>query len=532
MFDLIIQNAALVDGTGSPAFRGDLAVRGGKIAAIGTHLGPARQVVDAGGLTLAPGFIDSHSHGDMMAELDNTFFQLLEQGVTTQIAGMCGFSAAPFSPAHLDDAMDISAMVSPYDFRPTASQRYRYADYLDRIDRPTGTNMAVFVGHGTLRCAVMGLADREPTPQELEEMSAILSQALEDGATGLSFGLAYPVGSYARTPELIALARVVAEHGGVVSVHVRDEGNGLIPSNEEMLQVVRGSGCKLVISHHKAINEPNWGKTTRTLAMIEQANAEGFNVYCDQYPYSASSTGLKSRIPQHMHALGEGRLMEMLSSPEERPGLREKMLLGQTGQQRFGNTMFGASPAHPEYTGRMVLDVARELGQDPCYLVMDVLRDDHLATNGIYFCINDEDLERVMRFNRTMIGTDGIYYKGCSGAHPRAFGTFPRVLGRYVRQLGVLTLEDAVRKMTSLPASVYGLEGKGLLRVGMDADLVLFDPKTICDRADFTQFDLRCDGICQVWIAGQSVVEGGAYNGALQGRLLRHRRKIVEEVST
>jgi len=528
MFDLIIQNAAIVDGTGSPAFRGDVAVSEGRIAAIGKNLGPARRTVDAGGLALAPGFIDSHSHGDMMAELDNTFFQMLEQGVTTQIAGMCGFSAAPLSPSHLDDAMDISAMVSPYDFRPTAEQRYRYADYLDRIDRPTGTNMVVFVGHGTLRCAVMGLADREPSAGELEEMSALLAQALEDGAAGLSFGLAYPVGSYARTPELTALAKVVAQRDGVVSVHVRNEGDGLIPSNEEMLQVVRGSGCKLVISHHKAINEPNWGKTARTLAMIEQANAEGFNVYCDQYPYSASSTGLKSRIPQHMHALGEGRLMEMLSSPEERPGLREKMLLGKTPQQRFGNTMFGASPSHPEYTGRMVLDVAQELGQDPCLLVMDVLRDDHLATNGIYFCINDEDLERVMRFPRTMIGSDGIYYKGCTGAHPRAFGTFPRVLGRYVRQLGVLTLEDAVRKMTSLPASVYGLDRKGLIRVGMDADLVLFDPATVCDRATFPQFDLRCDGIRQVWIAGEPVVEEGAFNGALRGRLLRHRRNTEE----
>lgn len=521
MWDLLIRNAKVVDGTGNPFYWGDVAVRDGKIAAIGRHLGNGTQEVDAKGLVLAPGFINSHSHGDMMADLDNTFFQEVEQGVTTQIAGMCGISAAPFSTEHLESAAEIAVTVTPYDFHPTADRRFVYGDYLRHAEAPAGNNMGLFVGHGTLRAAVMGMEDREPTPAELEAMKSLLCSCLDAGAMGLSYGLVYPAGSFAKTSELIALSTVMEEYDGTISVHLRDEGNRLVESVDEMLQVARESGCRLVLSHHKAINEPNWGKTAETIERMELANAEGLNVFCDQYPYTASSTGLKSRIPQHMHSFGEEKLLNMLSSPSERPGLREAMLAGMTPEQRFGTTMFGASPSHPEYTGRMVLDVAKERQQDPCLLVMDVLFDDRLSTNGIYFCMQDDDVERVLRYPRTMIGSDGIYYKGCTGVHPRAFGTFLRVLGRYVRELGVLTLEDAVRKMTSLPATVYGLHQKGLLKVGMDADMVLFDPDTVTDCATFTDSQVRGDGIESVYLGGRQIVEHGIYNGRLEGKLIR-----------
>ena len=524
MWNLIIRNAKIVDGTGNPFYWSDVAIQDGKIAAIGRHLGDGVQEVDAKGLVLAPGFINSHSHGDMMADLDNTFFQEVEQGVTTQIAGMCGISAAPFSREHLESVAEIAVAVTPYDFRPTAGRRFVYEDYLRQLEMPAGNNMGLFVGHGTLRAAVMGMEDREPTPTELEAMKSLLRSCLDAGAIGLSYGLVYPAGSYAKTPELVALSTVVEEYGGTVSVHLRDEGNRLVESVDEMLQVARESGCCLVLSHHKAINEPNWGKTTKTIERIEQANAEGLNVFCDQYPYTASSTGLKSRIPQHMHAFGEEKLLNMLSSPSERPGLREAILAGMTPEQRFGTTMFGASPSHPEYTGRMVLDVAKERHQDPCFLVMDVLFDDRLSTNGIYFCMQDDDVERVLRYPRTMIGSDGIYYKGCTGVHPRAFGTFLRVLGRYVRELGVLTLEDAVRKMTSLPAAVYGLHQKGLLKVGMDADMVLFNPDTVTDCATFTDSQVRGNGIESVYLGGKQIVDHGIYNGRLEGKLIRRIR--------
>ena len=527
MWDLVIKNAKIIDGTGNPHYWGDVAVQNGKIAAIGKHLKNGLREIDAKGMVLAPGFINSHSHGDMMADMDHTFYQEVEQGVTTQIAGMCGISAAPFSPEHLDSDEEIALTVTPYDFRPTAESRFRYTDYLRQMEKPQGNNMGLFVGHGTLRATIMGMENRCPTSEELEKMKALLRSCLEAGALGLSYGLAYPPGSFAEIPELIALSSVVAQFNGVISVHLRNEGDHLVESVEEMLQVARETGCRLVLSHHKAINELNWGKTIETIALIEKANSEGIDVYCDQYPYTASSTGLKSRIPQHMHSLGEKRLLEMLSSPAERPGLREAMLLNMTPEQRFGTTMFGASPSHPEYTGRMVLDVAKERKQDPCYLVMDVLYDDRLATNGIYFCMQDEDVERVLRYPRTMIGADGIYYQGCSGAHPRAFGTFSRVLGRYVREKGVLTLEDAIRRMTSLPATVYGLHGKGLLQIGFDADMVLFDENTILDRATFTDFQAPGDGVKYVFLEGKTVVEQGHFNGCCQGHLIRRTASLL-----
>lgn len=521
MFDLIIRNARIVDGTGCPAFHASVAVKDGKIAAVGTVLGPAKTECDAGGLVLAPGFINSHSHSDMMADLDDSFFQELEQGVTTQIAGMCGISAAPFSKEHLDSAAEIARTVVPFDFTKTAEKRYSYRDYLSMMDRPLGTNLAVCVGHGTLRAFVMGMENRRPTAEELTRIEGVLGECMEAGAIGISYGLQYPAGSYADSSELTALSAVAAAHGGITSAHIRSEGDQLVESVEEMIQAVRPSGCTLVVSHHKAINAPNWGKIKKTLPLMDAACEEGLNVFCDLYPYSASSTGLKSRIPQSLHALGEERLMEMLSSPGERPGMREAMLLGMTPEERFGTAMFGASVSHPQYTGHMVCDVAKELGQDPCELVMDMLRDDRLTTNGIYLCMQDDDVDRVMRWPRAMIGSDGLYYKGCSGTHPRAFGTFTRVLGRYVRERGVLTLEEAVRKMTSLPAAVYGLDGKGLLRVGMDADLVLFDPDTVTDRASFTDFMARSEGVKTVWIGGNEVVTDGVYNGHACGRLLK-----------
>ncbi|MCI8453050.1 MAG: D-aminoacylase, partial [Lachnospiraceae bacterium] len=520
MLDLVIRNANVIDGTGVPAFPADVAIRGGKIAAVGKLPQTDARETDAGGLTLAPGFIDSHSHGDMMLELDDTFFQELEQGVTTQIAGMCGISAAPFSKEHTESALEIARTVVPYDFGNTAGQRFSYETYLSALERPLGTNLVLFVGHGTLRAAVMGMENRKPTQGELSRMQGILRTCMEAGAAGISYGLQYPPGAYADITEMCALSSVAARFCGLTSSHVRDEGNRLLESDEEMIAVARTSGSALVISHHKAIHAPNWGKTAQTIPLMDAANASGCQVFCDVYPYAASSTGLKSRIPQSMHALGEAELLRRIASKEERPAMRKAILMGMTPAERFETTMFGASFRHPEYTGRMVCEVAKELETDPCELVMDVLYDDRLGTGGIYLCMQEDDIDRVMRWDRTMIGSDGLYYKGCSGTHPRAFGSFTRVLGRYVRERKVLTLEEAIRRMTSLPASVYHLSGKGTIRPGMDADLVLFDPDTVTDRATFTDFAKRGEGIKTVWLTGAEVVENGVFNGQKRGELL------------
>ena len=521
MYDLIIRGAKVIDGSGSPFFYADVAVKDGKIAAIGNGLTFSKQELDAHGLVLSPGFIDSHSHDDMMADLDSTFFHKLEQGITTQIAGMCGISAAPFSPEHLDSAMEISSTIVPYNFLATADKRIHYADYLDYMDRPLGCNMGLFVGHGFLRAAVMGLEVREPTVRELEDMKKLLRECLSAGAMGLSFGLIYPPSSYAQTSEILELAKVVTEYDSVVSVHLRNEGDFLVEAVNEMIGVAQQSGCKLVLSHHKAINEQNWGKVKITLSMIDRANQEGAHVWCDQYPYNASSTGLMSRIPHHLHALGEKKLLALIHDPCSRSQLRKDILGELTPEQLLASTMIGSSPSHPEFTGRMLLDIAKEQSMGVLDLLLDILYDDNFSTNGIYFCMQEQDVEMVLRYPRTMIGTDGIYYKNCSGAHPRAFGTFPRVLGRFVREKGILTLEDAIRKMTSLPAYVYGLKRKGTIRTGMDADIVLFHPDTVIDRADYVNCKQRNVGIAYVIVNGKIAVCQEKFTNNCFGNLLR-----------
>ena len=519
MVDLLITNARIVDGTGEPSFLGNIAVNNGKIISADSTVPQAKQVLDADKNIVAPGFINSHSHGDMMVELDYTFFQEVEQGITTQIAGMCGISAAPFSTNFLSSAMEIAGTVVPYDFSSSVDSRTCFAKYMHMLQsRPLGNNMGTLVGHGMIRSCVLGMDNRAPDSVELERMKSILSECMENGAKGLSFGLIYPPGSYAQLAELIELSSVVTKYDGVVSVHLRNEGDGLIDAVQEMIDVVHASGCKLVISHHKAIHSANYGKTIQTLSLIEQANHDGFKVYCDQYPYEASSTGLKSRIPQKYHALVEEEMLRLLTEPEQRNCLKKEILGNMTATQKFGTTMIGASVAHPEYTGRMLMDIAEERHEEPTDVLMDILRDDRLTTNGIYFCMDSNDIERVLKYPRTMIGTDGIYYKGCSGAHPRAFGTFPRVLGKYVREKKTVSLEDAIRKMTSLPASVYNLPNKGLIDKGKDADLVIFDSNTIADCATYKDYDRKNTGIITVLINGEQVLEHGIFNGRCRGK--------------
>ena len=279
MKKFIIQNAYVIDGSGTPAFPADVLIEDGTIKAIGKQdPQQAGMVIDAHGLTLAPGFINSHSHGDMMADLDDTFFQEAEQGVTTLIAGMCGISAAPFSMEHLESCLETAATVVHYDFSSSATKRVSYAGYLDMMDRPLGTNMAVCVGHGTLRAAVMGMADREPDPAELEHMKAILQECMEAGALGISYGLQYPAGCYAGSSELAVLSSVAARFGGITSAHIRSEGNQLVESVTEMVQATAQSSCTLVISHHKAINRPNWGKTAATISLMQEVNQQGHSV--------------------------------------------------------------------------------------------------------------------------------------------------------------------------------------------------------------------------------------------------------------
>ncbi len=522
MLDLLIQNARIVDGTGMPAYRAHVGLRGGKIAVIAPVVRePAARVIDAHGLTLTPGFIDSHSHDDMIAETAPACAHKLEQGVTTQIVGMCGHSAAPLSQAYYDEGIRICRSLCRNGVNTHQPSRGDFRTYLEQLRADFGTSLGFHIGHCSIRTAVMGFARRAPSPAELEEMKEHVRLAMEAGALGISFGMIYTPGTFADTDEMIALCRVAAQYGGGMTIHMRNEGARLVEAVEETLRVVRETGIRCVISHHKVGGgAANWGLVKKTLPMIEQINREGYTVFLDQYPYSASSTGLSVEIPGKWLSLPKTRLLAAMDDPARRAELVADMTSGRDPESNFSRVMIVGSRAFPQYNGLRIPQAAQLHGKSSAETLLDVLREDDLTTGEVCFGMCEEDVETVLAFPRTMIGTDGLWYPDALSVHPRAFASFPRVLGHYVRERGVISFEEAIRRMTAMPAAVYGFSTKGLLRVGYDADLCLLDPDTIADAADFEHWNARCPGLKQVFVAGEPVVTDSVHDGRLLGRVL------------
>lgn len=523
MLDTLIQNARIVDGTGMPAYYAHVGIREGKIASISPlpPREPAARVIDAHGLTLTPGFIDSHSHDDMIAETVPACRNKLEQGITTQVVGMCGHSAAPLSQAHYDEGVRICRSLCSNGLNTHQPSHGDFKTYLSCLRPDFGTSLAFHIGHGTIRTAVMGLEQRKPTPAELEEMKEHVRRAMEAGALGISFGMIYTPGTFADTEEMIALCRVAAEYGGDMTIHMRNESARLVEAVEETLRIVRETGIRCVISHHKVGGgKANWGMVNRTLPMIEQINREGYTVFLDQYPYSASSTGLTVEIPGKWLSLPKAELLAAMEDPARRGLLVADLTSGPDPESNFSRVMIVGSRAFPQYNGLRITQASALHGKSSAETLLDVLQADDLTTGEVCFGMCEEDVETVMAFPRTMIGTDGLWYPDAVSVHPRAFGTFPRVLGHYVRERGVLSFEEAIRRMTGMPAAVYGFSTKGLLRVGYDADLCLLDPETIADTADFEHWNAPCTGLKQVFVAGEPVVTDGVHDGRLLGRVL------------
>ncbi len=521
MFDLIIRNARVVDGSGTPSYGAHVAVNGGKIAKISPIVpGEAKETIDAEGLVLSPGFIDSHSHDDMILETVPGLPHKLEQGITADITGMCGHSIAPLSEQYLAEGFRVYDTLCASGVKKEYETRKDFGTYINSLPGSFGPGVGFHIGHGTMRTAAMGFAQRKPTDAEMGKMKDMLRNAMENGALGISFGLIYNPGVFSDTAECLELCKVAAEYGGDVTIHMRNENDRLIESVETVINVVRETGIRCVISHHKAVKKRNWGKSVKTLELIEKANEEGLTVFLDQYPYTASSTGLSSELPKEFLALPKEKLFEVMRDPQGRKDIIEAACAGKTLEERFGDLMIGGSVSYPQYSGMMIPDAAKLHGKDEGETFLDVLLADDLTTSEIRFGMCDEDVERIMAYPRTMIGTDGLWFPGAVGAHPRAFASFPRVLGLYVREKKVMSLEEGIRRMTSMPAAVYGLKGKGLIREGFDADLCLFDPKTIIDKADYRDWNARCTGLKHVIIGGEVVVTDAVWNGKLNGRKL------------
>ncbi|HHN66530.1 MAG TPA: D-aminoacylase [Thermopetrobacter sp.] len=473
--DLLIRNATVIDGTGAARQTAEVAIRGDRIAAVG-KLGnaSAAEEIDAAGLALAPGFIDTHAHDDLALLNTPLMEPKISQGVTCVINGNCGLSIAPLPtpkapPAPLD-------LLSPdaADFFPSVA-----ACFAAREARPAALNSAQLVGHTTLRLAHMDDLDRPASEREIAAMRASLETALQEGAIGLSTGTYYPPAAAAPTEEVIALAEALRCHGGIHATHMRDEADGVLDAIEETGRIGRAAGVPCVISHHKCNGLANHGRSVETLALIDRL-AETQELGLDAYPYAASSTTLSI----------------------------DKV-------KAASRTIVSWSRPHPEHAGRDLDDVAQEMGVSIEAAVAALS-----PAGGIFFSMAEEDVRRILAHERTMIGSDGL--PADPHPHPRLWGAFARVLGHYARDEGLFSLEEAVRKMTALPAARYGLTGRGRVHEGYFADLVLFDPATIADAATYDAPAAPARGIEMVIVNGQPVWRDGAPTGRTPGRVLKN----------
>ena len=526
MLDILITGGTVIDGSGAAGRRADVAIAGDRIRAVEPlPAAPAARVIDASGLVVAPGFIDMHSHADFTLPALPTANSKVHQGFTLEVVGNCGASPAPLDESSRQAVIDAAGLVGP----PLAWDWSSVASFVDRLrQQGTSVNVALLVGHGTIRIGAMGTSDAAPTPAQLEAMTTEVRRAMDDGALGLSTGLIYPPGVYAAVAEIVALARAAADAGGLYASHIRGEGDTLLEAIAEAIEVGRRARVPVEISHLKAAGRANWPKMAQAIALIDAARAEGLDVTADMYPYRAGSTTLSALLPAWAHVGGRAALLARLRDPAERARLRDA--LDGAGMRRDAgwDAIFICScPARPECEGRSLADLAAERGVAPADAVLDLLREARAEADMILFMMSEENVGLGLRHPQVMIGSDGEgrAAEGPASAgkpHPRNYGTCPRFLGHYVREQRLVSLEDAIRKMTSLPAGKLRLRDRGLLQPGCLADVVVFDPETVADTATFADPHRYPHGIPWVLVNGQPVIAEGRHTGARPGRVVTH----------
>jgi N-acyl-D-amino-acid deacylase len=524
-FDLVIRGATIVDGTGGSPWVGDIGVVGDTLRAVGViDSGRAETVVDAPGLHVAPGFIDIHTHSDSSILRYPMAESRVLQGVTTEVTGNCGGSAAPRPAAEPGSAMEASAEEYGVDARWTDFASY--ANVLDSMG--ISVNHAMLLGQGTLRGNVAGAANRPLSKDELGRVMRTLEEGLDQGAFGLSTGLEYVPGRFTPTEELLTMARAVARRGALYASHVRNEESTLLEAVDETIQIGRISGARVEISHLKAAGMPNWGKQVAALNLIEGARADGVDVLADAYPYAAYSTGISIFLPAWAAEGGREALLGRLADSTDRARIRGQ-LDTRVAQDPGDYPLIVISSVRAEENrsiiGKNVEEIATGWGLEPVDALLRMLETDP-GMSFIGHGMSQENVERVLAHPLVMIGSDGysIAPRGEaleSKPHPRSYGTFARVLGYYCRERGLFDLPTAVRKMTSMPADQVGLSDRGRLARGMKADLVLFDAKAVKDEATFNDPHRYGSGISRVYVNGEAVVVDGRHTGARPGEMLR-----------
>jgi N-acyl-D-amino-acid deacylase len=502
-FDILIQHARIVDGSGNPWYYGDIGIRGDSIVAMGPLDGTsAKLTIDARGLTVAPGFIDIHTHARRGIFEDPAAQNYIRQGVTTLIEGNDGSSPLPIA---------------------------QFFQKLGEIH--IAPNFGLFAGQGSIRQQVLGLENRKATTEEITRMKEIAAQAMRDGALGLSSGLFYVPGNFTPTEEVIEIAKVVAGFGGMYISHMRDEASGVVDSVRETIRIGEEGGLPTQVTHHKIIGQENWGKSVETLRLVEEARARGVDATIDAYPYTASSTGTGALFPQWSLAGGQKALLERLSAPEQRTRITAEIVRRIKVDRGGGdpkNIVMANCSFDPALNGKDLAQITASRGRPVNF---DTAAETAIeiqqkgGCSAVFHAINEEDVERILRSPFTMIGSDGeIPQFGKGAPHPRSYGTFARVLARYVRDRKVLTLEDAIRKMSGYPAERLRLLDRGLLRPGMKADIVIFDAAKVQDKADFANPHQYAEGFREVIVNGELVISGGQLTKARPGRAIRARQ--------
>ena len=497
-FDLLIRNGKVIDGSGNPWFRADIGIVGSKIAAIGRFDSTqAKRTIDAKGMIVSPGFIDVHTHAEDGIKRVPTADNFILDGVTSIITGNCGGSEDNLS-----------------------------AFFKKIMEKGVSVNIGSFIGHNNVRRQVMKRAMRDPTPKEQAEMERLVEKAMKQGAVGLSTGLIYIPGTYSKTPEVVGLAKVAAKYGGIYTSHIRNEGEKVEDAIAEAITIGREAQIPVEISHFKISFKPLWGKSTETVAMVEKARQEGIDVNIDQYPYTASSTNMGTMLPSWALADGDSAMRARFEDPSVHAKIKAEMIESLTKDQRtnWDYAVVARCVADPKMDGKTISVINILRGRQPTAADEVETVFELLAKGGgqmIYHKMSEEDVDYILRYPNTMIASDaGVQVFGFGVTHPRAYGTNARVLSRYVRERKTLTLEDAIRRMTSLPAQRFRIDNRGLLRVGYAADILVFDEKMVSDKATYERPHAYSVGFKWVVVNGDITVENGQHNESKSGQII------------
>jgi len=522
MVDWLIRNAVIVDGMGNPSFTGDIAIREDLIAEVG-NVGTidARNVIEASGKVAAPGFIDMHSHSDVLYLNGSPPLHKIHQGVTTELIGQDGISAAPVTKTSKDllrELIEPLAGSLEYQWEPWDVEE----SFGKFAEKEPQLNVMTLVGHCNLRLAVMGHKMARPSVDELDRMGKLLAESLEQGAMGLSLGLIYPPSSYSETDELISLARVVREHDGIMVAHIRNEGERQFEALEEMMTIGREGGCRIHISHLKCTGRGNWGKMPKVLEKLEHAVEEGIDISFDQYPYTASCTTLSILLPSWAVEGGWKGFQDRLNDPQTRESILASLKESMEGRGGASSIVIASvqSEENQGLVGKNLEDISRDRGIPTEDAALHLLVEEKLRVVAIYHAMWEEDVEYAMKHSLHTVGSDGILVEF---PHPRTYGAFPRLISHFCRERSLLSLEEAIRRMTSAPAERLNLENRGRIEPGVCADVILFDPEHFRDTASYENPKQFARGLHWVFVNGKPVLREGDVQDVRPGHVMRKK---------